>query len=354
MKNVLMLHYKLHFYRIPIYNKLAKELNDRGINFYLWPIAIDAQEEIINFNIIQNKKLNYLEFSKLIKGKKITHIINFLQMRNPGYFFYAYSILLPKFFGIKIIFYGHGMNLKYRNSAIIKNLYNFLYLFFDRLIIYTPNEKKLFWNKHQKKISVAYNTLNLANKKNNIDYFDKSKIKNELNIKHSKLVLFSGRIESRKKLEVLINLFKRKKIHPEVGLVIVGPGIKNSELEEIKNCNNIYYLGPVYNETKISQIFYISDIFCIPGHIGLGLVEALFWGLPVITTRLSYHAPEIFYLRDGYNGFILSNELELKTKINEVLLNDKYLIHLSKNAIQTYQEKANLDNMLHGFIKSII
>jgi len=54
----------------------------------------------------------------------------------------------------------------------------------------------------------------------------------------------------------------------------------------------------------------------VPGHVGLGLNQAFYWGLPAITEK-GLQPPEIQYLKPGRNGFMVGeNDLaELKEKM---------------------------------------
>ena len=42
----------------------------------------------------------------------------------------------------------------------------------------------------------------------------------------------------------------------------------------------------------------------MPGHVGLAANQAFYWGLPLITEE-GHHPPEIQYLKDGENGFMV-------------------------------------------------
>ena len=76
------------------------------------------------------------------------------------------------------------------------------------------------------------------------------------------------------------------------------------ELQARMNPANTRYLGEVHDpeNRQISRIFKMADVCSIPGHVGLGLNQAFFWGLPMVTER-GNQPPEIEYLRDGENGF---------------------------------------------------
>jgi len=342
-----MIHYELHFYRIPIYNKLAKELKKYDINLIIWPEKILNNQDQIEFDFL-SEPMTFKQYKNILGKYNIHTIINFLQPRSPSFSFYVKIIFYSYLKKLNLIYYGHGLNLE-SNNKILFCIYNFLHIFYKRIILYTPNEKTNLWGIHQKKIEIAYNTLDLEDK-NYLINDTKEELRKKYNFGNEFIILFSGRIEKRKKLEILIEIMKKK--HTNIKLLVVGPIINGNYLDEMQNNENIMYLGPIYDSKKMAELFFISDVFSIPGHIGLGLVEALYWGLPILTLDLK-HAPEIYYLQNSYNGFIVNNKNELEKKLIELSINSQLLKSLSENAKNTYKEKANITNMINGFLKPI-
>ena len=118
------------------------------------------------------------------------------------------------------------------------------------------------------------------------------------------------------------------------------------------NKKNTIYLGEIYDSQhlQISKIFKMADIFSIPGHVGLGLNQAFYWGLPVITED-GLQPPEIYYLIDGHNGYIVKKDdlTELKKKIVFLLENDEIRKELGKKAKNYILRNASVSNMFIGF-----
>ena len=102
------------------------------------------------------------------------------------------------------------------------------------------------------------------------------------------------------------------------------------------------------------MIFAISDIFLNPGLTGLGILDAFSAGLPFITMSDSLHSPEIYYLKNGFNGYIVKNGMDgyVKTCLN-ILNNCKLRKVLSKNAIIT-SNKYCLMNMINKIKRGIL
>ena len=91
-------------------------------------------------------------------------------------------------------------------------------------------------------------------------------------------------------------------------------------------------------------------MFSIPGHVGLGLNQAFYFGLPVVTED-GGQPPEINYLVDGRNGFIVPSDdlAELKNKIMFLIENDEVRRRFGENARRDILEHASVDNMFRGF-----
>jgi len=143
-------------------------------------------------------------------------------------------------------------------------------------------------------------------------------------------------------------------IDSRIGLIIVGPGLSEEQRNKIKELGNVKYLGPVFDKKKISELFIIADIFCIPGTNGLGLNQAFYWGLPAITEDV-HHSPEIYYLKNNKNGYIVpkGNIGKLRGKIELLLFNDSIYKSFSKKAKKVIETEASIEKMFEGFQKAI-
>jgi glycosyltransferase involved in cell wall biosynthesis len=345
MINILLLYPDMLFYKISIFNKLSAYLEQRGYKLIIWYRKIYDPNKECTFNYIQNTSMTLKNYSRVVKENKIEAVINILFKKDPGYFFYIFSILKTKKLRIPIIFYGHGID-KQKDRWLRNFLYNLTYFLFDGIILYTPAEKSKLWKRFQHKITCANNTLDIDNA--NIQE-NKEQIKIRYNISSPKIILTTGRLHSRKKIEILSDIFiQNYKNSPDVGWVLVGPDLSVEVNKAIRGIKNIYFLGPVYDKKKMAEIFSIADLYCVPGALGLGIVEALYWGLPVLTMAVN-HGPEAYYLRNDQNSLIAKNKQELQEMIHDILFDDEKRILFSGNARKVFFEEATLDKMFEGF-----
>jgi glycosyltransferase involved in cell wall biosynthesis len=199
---------------------------------------------------------------------------------------------------------------------------------------------------------VANNTINFEDFPNVPE--SKEQIKESLGIRFRKLVLFTGRIGeegNRKKVDHLIEIF-RELDRADLGLIIVGSGL-SQPLRSRMNPKNTRYLGEVHDPQnyQISRIFKMADICSIPGHVGLGLNQAFYWGLPMVT-EAGKQPPEIDYLKDGRNGYMVpENDVSaLRERILYLVDNDNERARLSANARQDIVSRASIESMFGGFL----
>ena len=139
---------------------------------------------------------------------------------------------------------------------------------------------------------------------------------------------------------------------PDVHLVVIGDGDQSDLLKQLASSLNltdrVHFTGYIFDESIVGRYFLSSDIYIMPGYVGLAIVHAFSYGLPLITEDIDFHSPEIQLLHDGYNGFFVkeNDEQELADKIL-LLLGDKTLLaQLSENAIKTIKEEASIDLMV--------
>ncbi|MFN3528055.1 MAG: glycosyltransferase, partial [Candidatus Altarchaeaceae archaeon] len=124
----------------------------------------------------------------------------------------------------------------------------------------------------------------------NYDKKEVEKIKEKLNLKDKKVILFVGRLVKYKGVKYLIEAFKKveKEIN-NVVLLIIGDGILRKELETLANNDkNIKFLGKIKN---LNPYYALCDIFVLPSitrqeAFGIALIEAMYFSKSCITTNI--------------------------------------------------------------------
>ncbi|MCD4731757.1 MAG: glycosyltransferase, partial [Bacteroidales bacterium] len=150
---------------------------------------------------------------------------------------------------------------------------------------------------------------------------------------------------------------KIKKDVSDFEMIFIGAGPDQNLIEESSQQYNwIHYIGPLFNNEKI-PFFIISKLVLMPGLVGLAIIECFVLETPLISTNISYHSPEINYLKNGYNGIICKDDLEEYTNVViELLKNENKrnkLIDGCKDSITKYTIDKMVFNYCRGIIKSL-
>jgi len=352
MKKVLLISNKVMHYRVSVYNYFARRFREYG-----W-------ELIVRSNELQKENPHALEFDfkevpfdfwlYRTEIKKIDPdvVILFLHLKD--------LIIWPLVHWLKIrripsINWNKGANLDEPDSTLRYFLFNYIHSLCDGIILYSRHELKYIMKRNRWKVSYANNTINYEDFPE--VHQSKEEIKKEFGIPFEKVVLSVGRMDvggGRKKIDHLVKVFHDISMK-DAGLVIVGSAAKD-DLQKQMNKDNTIYLGEIYDphNIQISKIFKMADLFSIPGHVGLGLNQAFYWGLPVVTED-GLQPPEIHYLINGRNGFVVpNNDLEeLKNKILYLLENEDMRKQFSVNAKNDILENASIEKMFMVFKGSI-
>ena len=258
-------------------------------------------------------------------------------------------LLLTKILRKKAIYWGHGVDLLGQRAIRLKYfLYSIEHWLSDAIILYGEHLRKNVKSQFHDKIFIANNTLHFNKYK--IKHSDKYSILSKYNIITSKNIICMGRMQKRKRLDHLLKAFELLN-RRDVGLILVGPDRKGI-LRNV-NGNNIYKLGPIYGNEML-DLLSASDVFCLPGAVGLSIVDAFYCGLPIVTEN-GDASPEIMYLQDGVNGFVvprgdvhqLAEKLQLL--LDDATLRDKF----SRAAKREISTNGHIDNLCRGFTNAL-
>ena len=148
------------------------------------------------------------------------------------------------------------------------------------------------------KLSITENFISAANC-----------MRETLNLRNKIVLLYFGRLIPVKNVKSLIRTFIKSNLcnNNNMVLIIAGEGPDLKELkQEAKNCSNILFLNPVYDESKI--IYYLlSDVVIIPSRKYKGRfdtwpltsLEALMVGRPVVLSSHVGSAIDLKHLSDA-------------------------------------------------------
>jgi glycosyltransferase involved in cell wall biosynthesis len=347
MKKILLISNRIMHYRIGVYNYFNLRLKEEGLDFFVFSNDIDnIHKEKLNF-YYRKLRFNFFIYRKKILEIKPDVVIMFLHLKDLLVWPLLHWLKLKK---IPVIYWNHGINLQDPSNWAKKIFFNYIHNLADVILLYSPNETKHISNKNRNKLFIANNTINFKG----FPYIRENKIdlKKKYNIKKEKIVIFVGRIQPRKRLDDLLNCFKN--IDKKVGLIIIGAGLLEEQKKKIKELKNVKYLGPIFDKRKISELFKIADVFCIPGANGLSINQAFYYGLPAIIENVP-QGPETYYLKNNENGYIVpkGDICKLREKIELLLFTDSMYERFSKKAKEIIETEGSIEKMYEGFHQGI-
>jgi UDP-glucose:(heptosyl)LPS alpha-1,3-glucosyltransferase len=158
------------------------------------------------------------------------------------------------------------------------------------------------------KIHLIYNGVDLQRFRP-IGKEQKNLIKNSLDIKNNKVVLFVGADFKRKGLFTLLKAFSLLDIK-DLKLIVAGKPAETRHLSMAKKLGidrNVIFMGAV---KEIERLYSIADVFVLPtvyDPFSNATLEAMASGIPAITTSCN-GASEL--IENGVQGFAINNPLD--------------------------------------------
>ena len=368
MKKVLILQKVLPEYRVAFFNKLRDRLLQNNVELDLI-YGNGSKEELLKKDKVdipwakskKNKIFN-------IAGKEIywQPVLNEL----PGYdlviaeqankLIINYLLNLKRSFSSqKFAYWGHGKNMQAQNKAL-GNIYKRYFLNkCDWWFAYTASVKDYLKNNGfpQEKITVVQNAIDttlLKQQYNDVNADEVLELKKSLNINSEHIGIYCGGMYPEKRLPFLIEACDliRERVS-DFSMIFVGAGIDQNIVKNAAEKRNwMHYVGPKRGSEK-AAFFKLSDLFLMPGLVGLAVLDAFNTQTPMITTDYEYHSPEIEYLKSGENGIITTNNLsDYVENVVHILINNKVQNDLIKGCIEA-SEKYTIEVMVENFANGI-
>ncbi len=198
-------------------------------------------------------------------------------------------------------------------------------------IFITPSELLTDWLQKSLNVKNVFTVPHFIELKNK--YLKEPRIR-------GKNILYVGRVSKEKGIEYLIRAMPLilAKI-PNATLHIVGEGGRKNELEQLAEQlgvkNNIIFHGYIPHD-RLNKIYSETDVFVLPSvcmeSFGLALLEAMSYGIPVITTNIGGQAERA--CAPGFNGYLVDpkDPQQLAEKAISILDNYELRKILGKNA----------------------
>lgn len=213
----------------------------------------------------------------------------------------------------------------------------------DAMIVYSEGVKSFYSKFKNLQIEVCPNIQNPER----IRLLDKEIASETINLKRTGLmpdrfILFVGRLEIEKGVDLLFHAFSEVKIN-DIKLVVIGKGSQKNNLRQLavnlKINENIIFIDEIYGVSLYS--FFSNAIFLVlPSRyepFGAVVNEALILGCPVL---ISDKAGAVQFVLNQFNGYIINvnNHLEFCESIYKILELSSSLPRYQNLMIKDYNE----------------
>lgn len=365
-KYCLIYNYHQH-YREAIFKKMDDELD---VDFYFgdnldWAPDIKGMDytRLKGFKaILKNRKiLKYFIWQDGALGLAFKKYNFFILYGDPFFLSNWFIIIVAKLLGKKTYLWTHGVNtdLNFKNK-----LFNFtFYKLCTKILLYGEfaKEKMTKIGFVANKLVVIYNSLDHQKQIIIRNKLTKSNVYEEFFNNNLPIIMYIGRIQKSKKIELIIEaMLIMKNEGNDCNLVIIGKDMEKTGLDNLIQANNliknVWLFGPCYNEERIGELIYNADVCVSPGNVGLTAMHSLVYGTPVIThDNFLNQMPEFEAIKSGLTGdFFKENDpVDLSKKIkNWVKLSPAKRKIIRNNSYKIIDEKYNPDYQIK-VIKSI-
>jgi glycosyltransferase involved in cell wall biosynthesis len=263
----------------------------------------------------------------------------------------------------RIGFFGHGKNLqarsyKTRSERIKKKiavLPHWWFAYTSGVAQYIaglgyPADRITVFNN-------AVDTTQLVRWRSSVSAAELAEARRALNLTSDNICIYVGSMLPGKRLNFLIDACARvRRIVPDFQMLFVGSGPDASRVERF--CAQhawAHYLGPVYGRDKV-KLCMLAKLLLMPGLVGLAILDGFAMRMPMITTDISYHSPEIEYLQDGLNGMIVSPADDVDryaSVVADLLTDDPRLAIMAENCERT-ASRLTIESMADRFLDGVV
>ena len=170
--------------------------------------------------------------------------------------------------------------------------------------------------------------------------------------------LYVGRLQRRKGLDHLIRAFTEVHAETELALAIAGAGPIQEELEalarELGVQERVEFFGAVFDPVQLRDLFGRAIAYVSPGHVGLGVLHAFAFGVPVVTKATVRHAPEVEWVREEETGLFTDGSSSHLARTMLRLDRDRSLARrIGARCFDVYRGEASPQRMLEGFANAV-
>ncbi len=356
-KTVLLVQPALAQYRIPLLTSLQNLLPMQSVHVLAanrdQDGVVSVHPEATNFSyvITPNSKMFWgvcWQPAAVVGILKLRQSDTLVLTGNPRYIFNVVAAYIARIKGVDVIWWGQLWSVA-TSSRSLRAKIAIMSIVPTKVLMYTKREARLLSRILPDK-PIYY--LNNGIENSNINRLRRPYVAAQ----RLQRILFLGRLTPKANIELLLLALAKVE---NLSLDIVG-GSCSLELQHLINDkglqSRIAFYGEVTDEEEIATIANQCLFFVYPGAVGLSLIHAFNYGLPVLVhDQRRKHMPEIAAFKPGLHGetFIRQNHDSLAGAIARMANDFEKLDSYSRNALRVSETDYNTNVMAARFATAI-
>lgn len=358
-------------YRVPLFERMGHLLAEQGHELRVVCGSPPSHEQSKGDNVISSNGYCLVEKSQWFFNDKLhflhhalSHILwaDFVITEQANKHVHNYLLIIFRMFRFKhFAYWGHGQNRQGNAQSLREKIKKNLSQQCDWWFAYTQGVGNYMaeLGYPASKITVLNNSIDTSEFKQLLAGQSSEKVaqfKQELAIDDTaRIGLFCGSLYADKKLTFLLTsaLIIHQK-NPDFVLLVVGNGKDRALVEDFANRHSfIKYMGPLFGEQK-ALAFKAAELFLCPGLVGLAILDAFTASLPLLTSDIPNHSPEIEYLQHDFNGIMTKPlEYDYAQAVIDIFNAPEELAQLRNNALAS-SSRFSIENMAQNFVRGIV
>jgi glycosyltransferase involved in cell wall biosynthesis len=343
MHKVVIVSETLHPYRLPFYRNLAETLRTSQFPTQMelvhgnckyrqidCPGFVNSYAPVFRIGRITLQILprSFYSAHLAIFGQEVRHLNQYLP--------YLAHLLFKR---QKFCLWGHGKNFQSKNTMSPQEMWKahitrhahwfFAYNDLSASIVAGHG----FPADRITNMMNSIDTASLVVSKQQLDPNDLISLRQSLGINGQHVGIYTGSMYREKRIPFLLqSCYKIRQSVSDFEMIFIGDGEDHSLVSEAARQNSwIHYVG-VKNESEKVPYWAISQVFLMPGAVGLVILDSFALETPMVTTAVSTHGPEIDYLEDGVNGVMVKDPFSIAAftdTVIDLLINEPKRRHLA-------------------------
>lgn len=376
-------------YRVPVFAELARR---PGIDLEVcysqtpWlknaePKGFEARE--VPFRVVSKKPMLLFQGEPWrVAGRRIDRPDVLVLGWNMRHLELAPATWRAHLHGTGVVYWGHGYSR--HDSARKRFIRNRLARLADAIVLYYASRIDLLVSEglDRRRLFAAPNAIDQAPIQQAREGWERDAqslalFRQTRELHEGPVLLFVARLLPSRRLHLLIEALPAvAEVFPSVQAVIIGDGedIEHQRARDLAiKCGvrvrepedsafppgegpRLRFVDAIYNEEQIAPWFLCADAMVFPSGLGLSVLHAFGYGLPVVAgDDPSWHYPEFIAVRDDHNARLFSSTdpADLARQLIRLLSDPRRLKMLGQNALEDVLQEYNVPRMVDGLEEAI-